>query len=37
MISARSEPLRAEQCVFLDDIAANLKTAQRLGMKTIKV
>lgn len=26
-----------ERCVFLDDIGANLKAAQKFGIKTIKV
>jgi putative hydrolase of the HAD superfamily len=29
--------LNADQCVFLDDIGRNLKTARELGMTTIKV
>ncbi|KAL8759312.1 MAG: hypothetical protein Q9199_000843 [Rusavskia elegans] len=29
--------VKAEDCVFLDDIGENLKTAKDLGMKTIKV
>ncbi|KAL8676203.1 MAG: hypothetical protein Q9186_007257 [Xanthomendoza sp. 1 TL-2023] len=29
--------VKAEDCVFLDDIGENLKTAKELGMKTIKV
>ncbi|KAL8715580.1 MAG: hypothetical protein Q9220_000916 [cf. Caloplaca sp. 1 TL-2023] len=29
--------IAAEDCVFLDDIGENLKTAQELGMRTIKV
>ncbi|KAL8906435.1 MAG: hypothetical protein Q9207_002024, partial [Kuettlingeria erythrocarpa] len=29
--------VKADDCVFLDDIGANLKTAQSLGMKTTKV
>ncbi|KAL8725467.1 MAG: hypothetical protein Q9166_007329 [cf. Caloplaca sp. 2 TL-2023] len=29
--------VKAEDCVFLDDIGENLKTARELGMKTIKV
>lgn len=29
--------VRAEDVVFLDDIGTNLKTARRLGMRTVKV
>lgn len=29
--------VKAEDCVFLDDIGENVKTAKELGMKTIKV
>ena len=29
--------VHAEDCIFLDDIGANLKTARKLGMRTIKV
>ncbi|KAL8694925.1 MAG: hypothetical protein Q9218_000496 [Villophora microphyllina] len=29
--------IKAEDCVFLDDIGENLKTAKDMGMKTIKV
>ena len=29
--------MRADQCVFLDDLGVNLKPARAMGMQTIKV
>ncbi len=31
------ERIRPQQCVFVEDTAANLKTAKRLGMKTVLI
>ena len=31
------DDVRAEDCVFLDDIGGNLRTGRGLGMRTIKV
>jgi putative hydrolase of the HAD superfamily len=35
--AAVGRPVRAEECVYLDDLGINLKPARALGMQTIKV
>ena len=36
-IALKRMDIKAEECVFLDDLGINLKPAKALGMKTIKV
>jgi len=37
LLACERNGVRPDQCVFLDDIGLNLKTAKELGMETIHV